>query len=203
MNQKFLTTKSTIGNRKSQIPSLIYPFIHSLINSFTFLCKTKPISTVALVESGVIYAKKTTKYYEILQNNPKKYSQKSLFLITFSTLFPSFSITFTRFSALFVMFCKYLKLTHLTPYTTKTYIKIHPDSPILIHSFTHSPINTFMQNEPNSSSTSKRRETRDERLATIKYAKQTQLQKLMCLKAPKTYVPEGTKTNPITILQIN
>jgi 3-polyprenyl-4-hydroxybenzoate decarboxylase len=41
--------------------------------------KTNPISTVPLGVSGVIYDKKNTKYYEILQKNTKKpkiYSRK-------------------------------------------------------------------------------------------------------------------------------
>ncbi len=87
-----------------------------------------------------IFSKKNTKFYEILQNNPKVYSQKPLFLINSGiksrragTLFPSFSITFTHFSTyftrlrrLFVLFCNFQTLTHLTPYTTKPYINIPP-----------------------------------------------------------------------------
>ena len=55
-------------------------------------------------ESGAIYAKNITKFYEILQNNPKIYSQNSLFLINSYTLFLFFSSkmrTFSNFSSFF------------------------------------------------------------------------------------------------------
>ena len=69
-----------------------------------------------------------TKYCKITQKITLK---QCMFLITFSTLFASFSITFTRFSALFVLFSNFWTLTHLTPYTTKTYIKFYLPKAVL------------------------------------------------------------------------
>ena len=67
------------------------------------LCKTNPISTVPVGDSGVIYAKKNTKYYEILQNNTKIYSQK----VYFSSLFPLFSLLFLLLLRAFLHFLSF------------------------------------------------------------------------------------------------
>ena len=71
----------------------------------TKLCKTNPISTVALGESCVIYAKNITK-------NCKK-----------------FKIIRTL--------CNFWTLTHLTPYTTKTYIIFHLPKAVLPQNTLH------------------------------------------------------------------
>ncbi len=104
----------------------IYSFTHQLIysgiypprsESFTISCKTNPISTISLGKSGVIYAKNITKYYEKLQNNTKM---------------PAF--------------CTFLLMTHLTPYTTKTYITF----PLKISRIENQESSIEnMQNEPN------------------------------------------------------
>ena len=73
-------------------------------------CKTNPISTVHVGDSDVIYAKKYTKYYEILQNNPKIYSQKVYIPHHFSHSFPFF---FYYFYALFCTFCPFFQLLNI------------------------------------------------------------------------------------------
>jgi hypothetical protein len=120
------------------IPTFLYFFP-------ALLCKTNPISLpkMSMRSEDPSQADKT------LQISPDFTLKKCIFLITFSTLFPSFSITFTRFSALFVTFCKYLKTTHLTPYTTKTYINICPKLPFKRGIYPQSFWREKMQNEPN------------------------------------------------------
>ncbi len=69
--------------------------------------KANPISTVPVGDSGVIYAKKITKNYEIFQNNPKIYSQKVYISHHFFHSFPFF---FYYFYALFCTFLNFFQL---------------------------------------------------------------------------------------------
>ena len=91
-----------------------------------------------------------TKYCKITQSFTLK---KCIFLITFYTLsllFLLLLLSFLHFSILFVTFSKSWSLTHLTPYTTKTYITFSPQNThLLINSYSHISIHSFMQNEPN------------------------------------------------------
>ncbi len=94
--------------------------------SSTVLCKTNPISPPT--------HRPNTKKTQILP-------PKSIYFSSTLPLFFSFS---SQKCAFFVMFCNFLTLAHLTPYTTKTYINISP-----------------RPNRP--SSTTERRATRDQR----------------------------------------
>jgi hypothetical protein len=155
-------------------------------------------------ESGVRYAKKITKYYEIFQNNPKIYYQKVYISHHF---FPSFPFFFYYFYPLFCTFCPFLQIFDINTLNSihnKDLQNILPRRPLPRRPLQtpQAPSKEFyppkaenMQNKPNFN---KLLVTSDQILTTInmqnepnfttqyaiqKYAKQTQFAK--CPMEPK------------------
>jgi hypothetical protein len=75
--------------------------------------------------------------------------------------------TFTHKLQKMRAFCKFLTLTHLTPYTTKTYIKFYLPKAVLPQNTVHGLRN--IQNEPNFI------QTMNNELTTMNYEKRTQI----------------------------
>ncbi len=137
--------------------------------------KTNPISTATSGDSGVIYAKKTTKYYEILQNNPKIYSQKVYISHHF---FHSFRFFFYYFYALFCTFCPFSQLLDINT----------------LNSIYNKDLHKYFT--PKYPSTNGSRATDHE--SRLKMKNKPNYQKLMCLKAPKrTQLLIYSSTHPL------
>ncbi len=257
------TTKSTIGNRKSQISSLINPFTHALIHTIiqnkpNFLpptlnstwftgyqpptyyirntryenMKNKPNFTPQNVEADRRRTQRVTGHgSRIIKNEPNfttnaptNQANDADFTHNFSSEISKKAQNFPKISKIIKKnaFCKLLKIIHLTPCTTKTYINIHTKihlrftrkdsrkkrkknaislrnllrrarTHLLIHPSTHQLIYVKQtQFYTHPRQTSYAEPKAKSRRAG---AKRTQFQKV--------YVPKGTKTNPITIPKVN
>ena len=109
---KIMVSTKTIYQSRPKAESTLFSLTCSTVHLLYFLAlgAAKPISTIPLGESSVIYAKSITKYYEILQNNPKIYSQKVYISHHFFHFFLSFPFFFYYFYALFCTFCPFFQL---------------------------------------------------------------------------------------------
>ncbi len=171
-----------------------YSSTHLLIYSFTLLCKTNPGSklkdppkTTQLNNQSSIITNQwkgepNFKNTQIRKNAKRTQFHTKLWNLSAKggNIYPhkaAFPQKYSKKCKKMRNLCNFLTLTHLTQCTTNTYKTFHQEKPLKTGVYPTSLWRKKIQNEPNSPSTIERRKMQNE---------------------PKSYVPQGTKTNPIS-----